>query len=361
MGITATIAKQIEDRFEKSQDDLVLQASDFSLKGLREMVENEVIDLSPTYQRRERWEVQRQSQLIESFLLNVPVPPIYLAEEGYGAYSIIDGKQRITAVSDFLSNSIRLKGLETFHELNGLRFRDLPSTLQNALRIRPYLRVITLLKQSNPLLKYEVFIRLNKGGIELNNQEIRNVAFRGPLNELIYSCAENQHLRDALKIAPDNKASAYKQMLDAEFVLRFFTLRTQWEDFSGNLSRSMDQFMIENRELSTRQIAVLKDAFEEAIKTCNDLWGEYKFQRFDGERWRKQALAGLYDAQMLAVSSLTQVQRDKIRKFPNRVKKRTKKLFENSEFEEAVRIGTNTPSRLIARVKAVKEMLEAIA
>jgi Protein of unknown function DUF262 len=151
----------IEKRFDQSQNDLVIQASDFSLQGLKEMVDNQIIDLSPRYQRRERWEIQRQSELIESFLLNVPVPPIYLAEEEYGIYSIIDGKQRITAVADYLNNAFELKGLVAFPEINGIKFRDLPKSLQGALRIRPYLRVITLLKQSHPQLKYEVFIRLN--------------------------------------------------------------------------------------------------------------------------------------------------------------------------------------------------------
>lgn len=122
-------AVEIERRFEKSQNDLVIQASDFSLQGLKEMVDGQIIDLSPKYQRRERWEVQRQSQLIESFLLNVPVPAIYLAEEEYGVYTIIDGKQRITAVADYLNNAFKLRGLDSFPELNGSRFRDLPKSL----------------------------------------------------------------------------------------------------------------------------------------------------------------------------------------------------------------------------------------
>src|SRR4051794_37189186 len=145
------------------------------------MVDIQVIDLSPKHQRRERWEIERQSELIESFLLNVPVPPIYLAEEEYGIYSIIDGKQRINAVSGYLNNAFKLKRLSEFSELNGSRFRNLPKALQSALRVRPHLRVITLLKQSHTRLKYEVFVRLNRGGIRLNNQEIRNVAFRGEL------------------------------------------------------------------------------------------------------------------------------------------------------------------------------------
>lgn len=222
---------EIERRFEQSQNDLVLQTSDFSLQGLKDMVDNEIIDLDPKYQRRERWEVDRQSELIESFLLNVPVPPIYLAEEDYGIYTIIDGKQRITAVSDFLNNGFALHGLEEFPELNGSRFRELPKSLQSALRVRPYLRVITLLKQSHPKLKYEVFIRLNRGGIRLNNQEIRNVAFRGELNDAIYEAANHPLLRTALKIEGP-KSAAFQQMQDAEYVLRFLTLEGAWEKFS---------------------------------------------------------------------------------------------------------------------------------
>jgi len=327
--------KEIERRFEQSQNDLVLQASDFSLQGLKEMVDGQIIDLSPKYQRRERWGIDRQSELIESFLLNVPVPPIYLAEEEYGIYSIIDGKQRITAVADFLNNVFALKGLSQFTEINGAKFRDLPQALQSALRIRPYLRVITLLKQSHPQLKYEVFMRLNRGGIQLNNQEIRNVAFRGHLNDAIYECAESKLLRSALKI-DGVKSSAYQQMQDAEYVLRFLTLHRIWNHFTGSLYRSMDEFMIENQNASADEAERIVEPFKEAISRTAKFWGDVAFQRWDGQRWRNQALAGLYDAQIIAA---------------------TQELFEDSAFEESVRLGTNTPARLHYRVQAVHQML----
>lgn len=269
MSQLATIF-DIEKRFDASQNDLVLQASDFSLQGLKEMVDNEIIDLAPRYQRRERWEVERQSQLIESFLLNVPVPPIYLAEEEYGIYSIIDGKQRITAIADYINNSYPLKGLESFDEVSGLKFRDLPKKLQNALRIRPYLRVITLLKQSRPELKYEVFIRLNRGGIQLNNQEIRNVAFRGRLNDAIYACSENQILRKALKIEGP-KSAAFQQMQDAEFVLRFFALSAVWDTFSGSLVRTLDAFMLDNRDAEVSEIENLTHKFTYSLERVQSL------------------------------------------------------------------------------------------
>jgi hypothetical protein len=300
--------------------------------------------------------VERQSELIESFLLNVPVPPIYLAEEDYGIYSIIDGKQRITAVTDYLNNAFALKGLQEFPELNGARFRELPRTLQNALRVRPYLRVITLLKQSHPRLKYEVFIRLNRGGIRLNNQEIRNVAFRGPLNDAIYVAGENKLLRSALKIEGD-KSAAYQQMQDAEFVLRFLTLRDPWSEFSGSLSKSMDDFMLNNRDMNGEQLENLIRPFSLAIERATLLWGDVAFQRWDGQRWRQQALAGMFDAEMIAGSLLSDGQIKLAAAKRNDIVEGTKLLFAESDFEEAVRLGTNTPSRIKLRIEKVRDML----
>ncbi len=351
-----SIAATIEKRFDKSQNDLVLQSSDFSLQGFREMVESDIIDLSPKYQRRERWDIGRQSELIESFLLNIPVPPIYLSEEEYGIYSIIDGKQRITAVSDFLSNSFALTRLSSFPQINGCRFRELPSALQNALKVRPFLRVITLLKQSAPELKYEVFLRLNRGGIRLNNQEIRNVAFRGFLNDVIYQAAENAFLQHALNIT-GTKSKAYQQMLDAELVLRFLTLRENWQTFSGSFSRSMDQFMLRHTQLEEEQATELVQNFTSTISRVEQIWGEYAFQRWDGTQWRRQTLAGLYDAQMIACHQITDDLYDTLRGSQEQVISETQKLFDDSLFEEAVRLGTNTPSRMIYRVKRTLDSL----
>jgi len=351
---------EIERRFDRSQNDLVIQSSDFSLQGLKEMVDSQIIDLSPKYQRRERWDIERQSELIESFLLNVPVPPIYLAEEEYGIYTIIDGKQRITAVADYLNNVYKLKGLEAFPEINGARFRDLPKSLQNALKIRPYLRVITLLKQSHPELKYEVFIRLNRGGIRLNNQEIRNVAFRGYLNDEIYEAAASERLRSALKIE-NNKSAAYQQMQDAEYILRFLTLHDNWKEFTGSLSRSMDSFMISNRSVSSDEAKALVAPFHSAIERTDQLWGDVAFQRWDGERWRQQALAGLFDAEMISCAMLTNQQVSALANKRPKIIAKTKQLFNNAVFEEAVRLGTNTPSRLKIRVSEMYDMLSELA
>lgn len=350
----------ILSQFVRAQDRLVLQASDLSLEIVRRMVDEGAIDVAPTYQRRERWSAAKQSALIESFLLNIPVPPIYLAEDEFGHYSVIDGKQRLTAIRDFIADSLVLTQLETFHPLEGLRFTQLPEELRNALSVRPYIRAVTLLKQSDPELKYEVFTRLNTGGDPLNAQEIRNVAFRGSLNSLVYGLASAQFLRRQLKII-GTKSSAYRNMDDAEYVLRFLTLRQHWQSFSGDLRRSMDEFMRTHREPVKPALDSLQAAFDFALQGCEGLWGPRAFQRPAGAGWRDQALAGMYDAQMVAVDIVGPRVIKRLADRRAEVLAATKSLFDDPQFEEAVREATNTPTRIRYRIGRMSEMLTALA
>jgi len=123
------------------------------------------------------------------------------------------------------------------------------------LNIRPYVRVVTLLKQSDPNIKYEVFIRLNTGGEPLIPQEIRNVAYRGKVNDLVFRLADNDFLKRQLKIK-DRRSKPYRMMIDAEYVLRFFTLLEQWETFSGNMRNAMANALIITRHVSVRHTTV---------------------------------------------------------------------------------------------------------
>ena len=355
----ATSESSIVKRFVEAQNSLVLQSSDLSLETIAAMVESEAIDVSPQYQRRERWKPESQAKLIESFLLNVPVPPVYLAEDDFGTYSVIDGKQRITAIHRFLRNKLTLENLEGFTEVNGLKFKDLPKPLNNALSIRPYLRVVTLLKQTDPELKYEVFTRLNTGGHPLLAQEIRNALYRGPLNDLLFELGESEFLRQQLKIFTQ-KESAYSEMLDVEMALRFFTFREHWKNFSGNSRGSMDSFMARNRKPTAAALTKFKTRFNEVLGHCSDIWGQNAFRRYTAGAFRDQFLASMYDAQMIAVDSLPSATIRNLKSKKTAVLVATKKLFADTRFEEAVRASTNTPSRVRYRIEAVVNLLKSI-
>jgi Protein of unknown function DUF262 len=361
---TVAESEKILKRFLLAQDSLVYQTADLSLGSLAGMMSVGVggtaaINLDPDFQRRERWSLEKQSGLIESFLLNVPVPPIYLAEDEYGKYSVVDGKQRLTAIRAFMTGDLELRSLEKFTELEKKSFERLPEPLQNALNIRPYVRVVTLLKQSDPALKFEVFTRLNRGGEPMLPQELRKVAYRGSLSDLVFSLSETPFLRTQLKIASDD-SPAYKNMEDAEYVLRYVALKNGWRTFSGSLRGELDGYMVKNQHMKPAQIKMLREDFLRSLNGCQKIWGEHAFKRHTGTGWRSQFLAGMYDAEMLAVGELTDPQLAKAISKSTVALKRTAVLFEDVEFEKSVRQGTNTPSFVRNRVKAVIELLHSL-
>ena len=350
---------KIAKKFEDAQNALVLQASDLSLETIAQMVDTGAIEVSPKYQRRERWKQSAQSELVESFLINVPVPPVYLAEDDFGTYSVIDGKQRITTIHRYLREKFRLEELTKFPEVNGLKFSELPTQLRNALSIRPYLRVVTLLKQTDPELKYEVFTRLNTGGEPLLPQEIRNALYRGNLNDLLFDLAKNGFIRQQLKIKTE-KETPYKEMQDVESVLRFLCLSSEWKYFSGNMRGSLDAYAAKNQNPNKSKIASTRKKFESALSRCEAIWGKNAFKRYDVSYYREQFMSAVYDAEMVAVSELSEAKFQIILKKKIAVGRATIQLFKDPKFVDSVRVSTNSPSKVLYRIEKVKEMLDGL-
>lgn len=341
------------------EEDLFIQSNDMALMNIAALHESGSLDLSPRFQRRNRWDRERQSQLIESFMLNVPVPPVYLAEEARGVFAVIDGKQRLTAIVQYLNGDFPLKNPQLKWDLEGKYFGELDNRWASTLKMRP-LRTVTVMHRTADWVKHEVFLRLNRGGQPLNAQEVRNVAFAGPLNDEIIRLAEDRFLRRQLKITSDD-SPAYANMSDVETVLRFFAVSDQWTRFGGSLSRAMDHFMLERHEAEPSEIRALSERFIRALRYCEAIWGQYAFQRFDGSQWRSQMIGGVYDAEMVAVNLTSDEVLDRVAQDPAEAQRKTADLFADSEFDAAVRLGTNTPARVQYRISRVARLLEALA
>ena len=286
-----------EDAFEgdagvafwsERQKDLVTAQVDYNLGTLRDLASDNTIDMKPHFQRRYRWDTAKKSKLIKSLLLNVPIPPIYLNEDRYGKYSIIDGKQQVSAVYDFLRDELSLCGLKIYSDLNGLKFSQLPPQIQTIFKTRPTLRAIIVLRQSDPAIKYEVFQRLNTGGVPLNPQEIRNNLYSGALNTHINNLGESELFHKALSINDKNSSKLYQEMRDSELVIRFMTFCDTWETFSGGVKTQMDTFMETNRNIKRDKVEALASRFETALLNVITVLGEHAFQRWQPERdgWR---------------------------------------------------------------------------
>lgn len=353
------LEQDVEDSvsfWEKKQREVVTSVVDYNLQTLTDLVTDDTIDLSPQYQRRLRWDDKRQSQLIESFLMNVPVPPIFLNEDDYGSYSVIDGKQRLGAVSQFMLGHLRLRGLQVFAELNGATFFDLPGALQRVLKTRPTLRAIIILRQSDDDVKWNVFQRLNTGGVRLNAQEIRNSTHPGPMNDLIMELSAWPLFHKLLGIKHRTRSAIYQEMRDAEFVLRFFTFLDTWSTFQGGMKRQMDEFMGTNQFAGEEKLAELRSSFVDSVKGVEAAFGEYAFRRWVPERgqWRRQVLAALFDAQMFAVVGMAH---DDLREGSTSIIERWQKMFSEDEFRRSIDAATNTPALFKYRIKATRETL----
>lgn len=179
------------------------------------------------------------------------------------------------------------------------------------------------------------------------------------MNDRIYLLSANEFLRQQLKIE-GYKSAAYREMADAEYVLRFLTLSEQLQVFSGSLVREMDEFMRQHQKSEDAEVNVFTTRFEQAITGCQNIWGNLAFRRPEGLGWRDQTLAGMYDAQMISVSQVTQAVMDRAANNQPLALEMTRELFNDPEFDKAVRTGTNTPQRIRYRVQRMKDLLEEI-
>ncbi|WP_145083549.1 DUF262 domain-containing protein [Anatilimnocola aggregata] len=289
--------------------------------------------------------------------MNVPVPPIFLNEDEYGKYSVIDGKQRLQAISSLFLDKLRLSGLEVFSDINGKTFDELPEELKTVLRVPPTIRAVIILRQSDSDVKFEVFKRLNTGGVKLNAQEIRNSTYPGPLNDLILKLSEDPRFHAALGIKAKHKSRMHQEMRDAELVLRYFAFRTKWNTFTGGVMRQMDRFMAIKPAPTETELKSLEKEFLDTLEAVSKVFGPNAFQRWQTDRsaWRKQVLASLFDAEMLAMRSF---RKKDLNAAKSTIIAEFKKLFDSDEFRKSVDAATNTPSYLKYRVSAVETLLK---
>ncbi|WP_438859951.1 DUF262 domain-containing protein [Achromobacter spanius] len=317
--VAAAVTVDVAEKYARSQLRVVRETKDYQLDYLRHALQpgRELIDTSPTYQRRLRWTTKKRSLLIESFLLNIPVPPIFLFEHDYNEYEVIDGRQRLETIRDFLANNFALTGLEYWPELDRKRFNDLPTVLQRGL-LRRGLPAVVLLAETRDSTEDDLdvrrvlFDRLNTGGIRLNPQELRNALYPGSLNALLIRLARSAPFTTAWNIPPyvpneENEPSEellknplFASLADAELVLRFFALRDAYvKRGHGSLRRILDRYMEENARAPEDIVKGLEAEFLGLLSRLVALFHGTPFRLPTTRRPSRP----LYDALMIALST----------------------------------------------------------
>lgn len=311
------------EKYARSQLRVVRETKDYQLDYLRHALQpgKDLINTSPGYQRRLRWTNKKRSLLIESFLLNIPVPPVFLFEHNYNEYEVIDGRQRVETISAFLANNFALSGLEYWPELNRKRFNDLPAVLQKGL-LRRSLSAVVLLAETRGVgvdeidVRRVLFDRLNTGGIRLNPQELRNALYPGTLNALLIELSRSQSFTMTWGIPQYSaneeeepseellKNPLFSSLADAELVLRFFALRDAIDNNKkGSLRRILDRYMEANKNISLSEVNKYKVEFTSLMDRLFDL--------FDGQPFllpkTNRPSRPLYDSLMIALSQNNQI------------------------------------------------------
>jgi hypothetical protein len=317
--IVPALHEDIVQRYSAAQLRIVRSTMDLSLHSLRQSLgDSTYINVHPDYQRRHRWDTKKRSQLIESLLLNIPIPPLFLFENDYNQYEVMDGRQRLDAITQFLENSYALRGLEYWPELDGTTFNDLPPTIQRGLLRRTVTAIVLLAETSRPEVseidvRMALFKRLNTGGVKLNPQELRNALYPSAFNSMLSRIAESDVFRDVWGIpryTPDEKEKVpkkvqtnalYKTMADCELVLRFFAIReTILEDRRGSLRSLMDKSMRQHKSDNQLQISRLETEFDTTLKVLFDLFDGRPFVLPQTNRPSRP----VYDALMVAASTV---------------------------------------------------------
>jgi hypothetical protein len=312
--------------------------------------------LQPDFQRYFVWDTVKSSRLIESALLDIPLPVIYLSENKDGKEYVIDGQQRLTAFFSFIDGKFpdgkefRLSGLKVYTHLNKKTFRELDDDYQDKIKYCK-IRTITFKKESDDDLKFEIFERLNTGSVSLNDQELRNCVYRGPYNDLLKELSQDPDFMYLLNLkAPE------KRMRDVELVLRFAAFyHATYLNYKPPMRKFLNTDMERYQYISENDSRELRLAFKNAVIIIRSLLDKHAFKRFykgtdknpNGYWDPKQFNASLYEILMY---SFAKEDKNKVYQCLDSIREALIDLMVNDrEFIDSISLATGNVPAVITR------------
>jgi hypothetical protein len=312
-GNLDSIQQKARERTVKTQN------VEYDLDTLVKRIDRKSIKLDPDYQRRHRWSPETSSRLIESLILNIPIPVIFLSqdvdvddevEDTTSRYTVIDGQQRLTAIYEFLKGKYSLQSLETLNELNGAFYKDLPSFLIRRLEERT-IKCLRIDSTVDAQVKFDIFERLNTGSVKLESQELRNATARGPFNDAIKELATEPVFRSLIQVDSKNLEISPKvqKMEDVELVLRFFALKDgRYKGLRKGFREFITASLVEFNELPDSDIAYKMFEFRSYMTFLYNQAGQFAFAkwRYDVNPPKRMSTfnAAVFDAVAVGLSEV---------------------------------------------------------
>ncbi len=366
------MSEELEIITEEDDEDIDLSdrkkidfsGKDSDIDGLYRQYQKGRLLIQPDYQRKYVWDSKKASLLIESILMNIPIPIVYLAATSEGKINVIDGQQRLTSIFSFIDGKFpndkdfKLTGLQVLTELKNKTFKDLDEIEQNKL-LDYSIRTITFSADSDPDLQYEIFTRLNSGSVSLNDQELRNCIYRGRFNEFIKKLAAD---KDFLALL--GYEEPHSRMKDVELVLRFISFyKKTYLNYKGPMKMFFNDTMREYANIDDIDMQKIQVAFKTAVTNIHSLLGEYCFRRFkltDREyNWENKILnVALYD---ILMDSMARIPTTVLMRHLDSIREAYIDLMvSNQEFIDAISFKTSDANVVKKRFKIWNDTLDEI-
>lgn len=355
----------LEEQIAMKVGEVRTDSFDMSFGEIANLHVNKELIIQPEYQRLFRWTAQQKSHLIESILLELPVPQIFVIENPDGVLELIDGLQRVSTILQFMEPAsiqlpaLQLEGCSLIDQLNGLTFGDLPLSLRLRLKRSP-IRTVVIKKQSQGFLRYEMFKRLNTGGANLEPQEIRNCSARmvGEAGIKFYSFLVELSLSDDFAACAEYLPQPDKEKKGAEeLVLRFFAAKNFRNGFRGSVRDWLDNYMevilLENQ---TFDYPSEREAFYQTLSLARSKLGDTAFLRYRGDT----PVGALPPAYFEAISMGILATHDQIsNKPPETLRSKITELVQSDPFRAVTGPGANSRDKLNTRIKLAMDSLLA--
>jgi Protein of unknown function DUF262 len=330
---------------------------------LLQRIKYEELDLAPDFQRKGGiWNDRTKSRLIESILIRIPLPAFYLDATDEDKWIVIDGLQRLTTLKMFISDlSLKLCGLEFLVQLDGKTFDELPRNLQRRI-VETQVTVYLIEKGTPSEVKFNIFKRINTGGLPLSLQEIRHALNQGKSTKFL----EELSGFTEFKQATDGSISS-KRMEDREFILRFvaFAIYPYYEYKSKEFDSFLSDVMASINIMDEQNLEDLKQKFRKAMTTAYAIFGNDAFRkRYKLDAGRSPVNKALFESWSVNFINLNDEQIQILIERKDQLKDKFIEMMNDLErdprFDAAISQGTGDPNKVKRRFSAIEELIQEV-
>lgn len=355
---------QIAEPF--NPDDIDVGTRSMTIDLLLSRIRSKAIDLEPDFQRRRGiWTERQQSRLIESLLLRIPLPTLYAAEDEEEDWAIVDGIQRLTTITRFIDpeaideTPLRLTGMEYLGEaFNGKLFDELPARLKR--RLRETELVVHVIRHGTPQeVKFNIFARINTGGMPLSAQELRHALIPGKAREYLGRLAGLEAFKEATTYSIRDE-----RMADREMVLRFLAFSmTRPEEFRAyDFDRFLGDAMRQINRLDGANLESLEHGFVRAMNSAREIFGQDAFRkRYRDTDGRFPINKALFETVAVSLANLSESEREQCIFHRDEVRRRMMEAMQDREFDSAISQGTGDIGKVRKRFETVSKIFKDVA